>query len=1456
MLCYQCGLAKNGKYCNDTLGACGKSAESSRLQDELTGALIGLAKASVHKSVSEEVQRLMVEGLAATAAHSCFDDDHIVALTEAVKAAKTTFIPKFGGLNASLKLPEDFDIRLIWQKTPTIRSLKSLLLFGIRGIAHFARESWALGSKNKEAAGFFQKALIALGANHFKEDYDALLKEMGGIALRAMEMAEKARFRAFGDPDIVEVPRIIDPGPFIVVSGHRYDLLESILEQTGESGVAVYSHGEMLPAHAYPLFRKYPLFKGHYGTGWQNQQNEFDHIPGAVIFTGGCIMPPLPSYTDRLFTAGGLSMAGIPHLDQDITPALIRSIELEGAPGQIPFPGINGGTAVRTGFGKKSVRTVSYKLAAALAEGNLHRIEIIGGCDGTEESRKKYTDRIRRIPEDAVVLTLGCGKFRFNDIDYGTIDGIPRIIDIGTCGDLPLLIETISAIAESAKLRIEDLPLHWHFTWQEERSVAALFALFAADIHNVVLGPALPPFFTEEVFQTYAGEYGITRFDSIETTTPAATETEEEEGLPISAPEEEPKLLPEDPPPEESGETEEKQEVPMEIEARSAAAGLPDWAVMDEEDEAKAAKARAAAEAETKTQPTAAKARPEDPDQTPDFAREGPEIPPEPPMDIEARSAAAGLPDWAVMDEADEYEENEETEEIKEYNESEALPDMPPEEPLKEEPFRTEPPKIVLPKGKGVSGWKDPDEEPTFVPGAAKKPYRYTPPKELVEIPAPPPISLPPGAGVSGFAANHDHESPKNESSETLYSFAEPLPEIKIPKGKGVSGWKESDDEIRPGKQEKKKDAAEKPWLKKSLEKLHAEVEADQKAPTPIPAAIPPQKEEIAEKPSEKPEPMPETHPDKPWLDQSLKDLKASIAADEEEAATKNTEKPWLKASLAQLHAEVEADREKQELPPTTEDNTEPTKKAEESEEPYVSAFQHDATAAAEKPWLKTSIQELKESIDRDAGIKTIRKDEKKDPAKEKTPAEAAKQWQNAPTAPAWKDIAPRAENTQTQKSPEKEEATGGGEPDAQWQKPKVLPKPWDKDLQTQWSKPEVLPKPWEMQQPSMYHKPGPEGLPAQGNTISNPPLETPPQQPQEPAAALPPRESSAQWEAQQAAAMAMAQQQALAQQQQAAQAAEQRALYEQRRLEEQNRQLEETLAQQEAYARRLQQQAYQIQAARAQQEARAAQLNQEALRLRQLQQQQQQYSRRQSMRDRQEQAAYAAQLEQQAQQLRIAQQQQMAYRQQLEQQAAEMQSAQAAYTAQKEALYQQQQALAAAMAQQQQARGSDGASWFPSPREEQVVIPADAGVSGFRQDRFIPGQERSGGNINDAIRTYQSIPQGTEPNLPANGGISGSRYHEELPPIICDYSQTCYGVPQTPKVNLPHGAGTSGWVDPNPPAAPTAPANNFFGFMDSDAPAGVRSNQEIITPGSGDEFIATKGPNGEVTVTIRADKK
>lgn len=1452
MLCYQCGMTKNGKYCNDTQGACGKPAETARLQDELTGALIGLAKASANKSSGEEIQRLITEALAATAAHTDFDNAHLAELIERVKAAKSNFIPKFGGHNTLLKLPEDFDIRLIWQKSPEIRSLKSMLLFGIRGIALYVTESMALGIKNKEAAVFFHKALVALGANHFKEDYYTLLKEMGGIALRSMELTAKARNNSFGSPSPVEVPRIIEEGPFIIVSGHDYSVLEALLEQTKDTGISVYSHGETLPAHAFPKFRQYRHFKGHYGSGRGNQQFEFDNIPAAVVFTSGCITLPLTSYADRLFTAGSARISGIPHIERDFTPVMIRSIEAGGAPGRIEFPGINGGTVLKTGYGIKSVRTIAYKLAAAYSEGDLHHIYVIGGCDNENKGQSYYTDLVRRIPDDAVVITWGCAKFRFNDIAYGEIGGISRIIDLGMCSDLPAVIELVEAIASSAKVRTEDLPLHWHYSWQEQRSTAQLFALLSADIRDITLGPVLPPYFTQETFRNFASEYGIhllaDSFNTAEEPVPeeitAETVPEEEESV-IPAeetiPEESAVSLLEEEQPGFSGEEETLPDTQQEIdiEERSEAAGLPDWAVMDETEDGDYTEEETAAE-------TAEKIRPEDINQ---------------------------MPDWADEDSAEEEAGETETPITAENPQKTIKEDS---APIQKEtsPFPEEPPKPVLPKGKGVSGWKDPDEEPAFVPGE-KKTYHYSPPRELVEITPPPAVSLPPGAGISGFAADRssDAYSERGNDSDTLYSFAEPLPEIVIPKGKGVSGWKEEDDEFRPAKKTDTENN-EKPWLKKSLEKLHSEVESDSKPAEAIPSAIEVKKAgqtEEQKQPAAKEQPAEPEFQDKPWLAASLKQLKESIAEDEQAEASSKNSKPWLEASLRELHASVEADAEEAAAAPPTPSNA----NTEKDEEVYTSSYRHDEKSAAEKPWLKTSIEELKDSIDRDSGIKTIRKAEKA-PGEEKSAEEAAR-WQNASPAKSWKDITPASTPQSTEVTVETTpasvpdsvdtEPSGGAEPSEKWQKPKVLPKPWDEDLQTVWKKPDVIPKPWEMPQQNPF------GVPAQGNTTVQPYSPEAEQQADNYTPQPSYEEQQAQYSAQQEqlailqaqyAAQQQAQyeatQQALAEQQAAAEyreraalEAEQRAYAAEQHMAMEIDRMSRERAAQEEYSARLQFRAEQLAAAKAQQEAESQQLRARTEQLRQLQQQQQYQLNRQSMQERRERAAYTAQLKQEEEQLRMAQQQQAAERARLEQEAAQINAARASLQKQSSYLAQQEQQI------QQAAQQTVNPYTFAqgnNSRDDMVLSPG-AGVSGFGGSTFIPGQERPVPNLNATVLGNNQNRSGMMPEFQSGTGVSGSRYHEELPPISTDYTQTCYGVPQkTPQINLPQGAGISGWTTPEPPVPQQAPRQNFFGFMNSDAPAGVRSNSEVITPGSGDEYIATKGPDGEVTLTIRTDKK
>ncbi len=1053
MLCYQCASAADGNCCNNDAGVCGKTAKTSYLQDVLTGALVGLAKASVHKSVDEEIQRLTVEGLCATAAHTNFTDERLLALIDRVQEAKKRFKPKYGDHNAGLAIPEDFDIRLIWQKSPDLRSLKSLLLFGLRGIASYADQSWALGYQNKETATFFHKALIALATNRFKEDYFALLCEMGEVNLRAMELLDKAKNETYGEPGPVEVPRIIDAGPFIVVSGHHYHDLMTILEQTADTGVNVYSHGELLPAHAYPAFRKYPHFKGHYGTGWQNQQLEFDHIPAAVVFTSNCLMPPLPSYADRVFTCGTAGLPGIPHLgDNDFRPVLIRAIELQGAPSKITFPGISGGALVKTGFGKRTLQTLGYKIAGAMADGDLKYIFVIGGCDGLGEDRQFYTDILRRLPGNAVVLTYGCCKFRFNDMDNREIAGVPRIVDVGQCGDLLHLIGAVEAIADAAQCRVEELPLTWLLSWQEGRSIANLFSLFAADIHNVILGPKRPPFFTDAVFDAFAKDFHLSILgenardgEALEEETVEAAPTEKEAEAPTEEePMDEAEALDETAVKEKISEDLPSAPANLTNEERAAAATLPDWAAGDDEDKIDVeADGEDPGTEEPLPLPEKPQIPPEEIDQTPDF------------LLAEDQTIAS--------------KEAKETEETAVDTEQSHEPKIA-EEPSPREADTGIPP-LAIPKGKGVSGWQDPDENPSFDRNAVKKPYVYTPQQELKEVPAPPPLPLPAGAGVSGFSQGQAKENAPPPMGN-MYSFAEVKPEIKIPKGKGVSGWQETDDVAFSTKKRTSDDekSSAKPWLENSLKELKAsladdayDTAADHKNTAP---PLPEEEarstmsaaahedavlsedtpEAAAEAAAETPDPLldEEERQAKPWLENSLQELKASLA--EDKAAKKaDGDKPWLAASLKQLQESL------------AEDGLE------------AASSQDVDTATATETATSTP------------------------PATAEGLTETERQ---APLPPkSWQDLVPaqhRANAVPQSQSTPSVEAPGNESTDPAWQKPPVTPKPWERDLQQNWQKPAVVSKPWQQQQNTIAPDFPPEPAPDVYTQLPNLPLGSP----------------------------------------------------------------------------------------------------------------------------------------------------------------------------------------------------------------------------------------------------------------------------------------------------------------------------------------------------------------------------
>lgn len=399
----------------------------------------------------------------------------------------------------------------LWTADEDIRSLKSLILFGIRGIAAYAYHALVLGYRDEDLNRFIARALFVIGEDWEMEELLPVVMEVGKYNLTCMEMLDKANTETFGTPVPTTVPLKIEKGPFIVISGHDLLDLKLLLEQTEGKGIHIYTHGEMLPAHAYPELKKYRHLKGNFGTAWQNQQKEFADIPAPVLFTTNCLMPPKSSYADRVFTTEVVSYPEIVHIgeDRDFTPVIEKALALGGYKEDQNFTGINGGDTVMTGFGHGTVLGVADKVIEAVQTGAIKHFYLVGGCDGARPGRNYYTDFVKKAPDDTIILTLACGKYRFNDLDLGTIGGLPRLMDIGQCNDAYSAIKIASALADAFGCGVNDLPLTMILSWYEQKAVCILLSLLYLGIKNIKLGPTLPAFISPNVLNYLVEHFNI-----------------------------------------------------------------------------------------------------------------------------------------------------------------------------------------------------------------------------------------------------------------------------------------------------------------------------------------------------------------------------------------------------------------------------------------------------------------------------------------------------------------------------------------------------------------------------------------------------------------------------------------------------------------------------------------------------------------------------------------------------------------------------------------------------------------------------------------------------------------------------------------------------------------------------------------------------------------------------------
>jgi len=531
MFCYQCEQAANGKGCT-AAGVCGKKPEVAALQDLIIYQLKGIAwfahEARKLGRTSDEINRFTVEALFTTVTNVNFDPERLeqvirkgdVILQQARQLFTDTARAKFTSTAeanypvAALFRPAETTDELIEQGAETgilkkaqeenTRSLEQMLIYGLKGMAAYADHALLLEKTDEAVFAFFHEALAYL--NTELPAATALIElcmRCGSTNIRTMELLDAGNTERFGHPEPAVVSTGTHKGPAIVVSGHDLLDLELLLKQTEGTGVNVYTHGEMLPAHGYPGLRKYKHLAGHFGTAWQNQQKEFDNQPCCFLFTTNCIQKPRPGYMDRVFTTGLVAFPGVSHVNnRDFSSVIAKAKLLGGFQEQA-------GKTLTTGFGRNAVLSVADKIIEAVKKGAIRHFFLVGGCDGTKPGRNYYTEFVEKTPKDTVVLTLACGKFRFNHLDLGDIGGIPRLLDIGQCNDAYSAVKIAQALAGAFNCGINDLPLSLVLSWYEQKAVVILLSLLSLGIKGIRLGPTLPAFITPENLKFLVDTFNI-----------------------------------------------------------------------------------------------------------------------------------------------------------------------------------------------------------------------------------------------------------------------------------------------------------------------------------------------------------------------------------------------------------------------------------------------------------------------------------------------------------------------------------------------------------------------------------------------------------------------------------------------------------------------------------------------------------------------------------------------------------------------------------------------------------------------------------------------------------------------------------------------------------------------------------------------------------------------------------
>ncbi len=531
MFCYQCEQTGQGGGCT-RMGVCGKEPDVAALQDLLVYACKGIARYG-HRLRQMEVQdatidRFLIEALFTTVTNVNFDAARVEGW---VRKAKSVLQQAHGlyeetcrqkGENPQvLQGPSQFEpastldglvqqgreIGIDKRKEEVgqdITGLEELITYGLKGVAAYADHAWVLGYQNEKVLSFFHEALDFLYEDNSIEALTNMALRVGEVNLAVMELLDRANTETYGHPEPTRVRTEPIAGKAILVSGHDLKDLEEILEQTKNKGINVYTHGEMLPCHAYPGLKKYSHLIGNYGSAWQNQQKEFAKFPGAILMTTNCIQKPKDNYRDRIFSSGLVAWPGVRHIsDRDFTPVIETALAQPGFEQDGPEHNI------MIGFGRQAVLGVADKVIDAVKSGAIKHFFLVGGCDGAKPGRNYYTELVEKTPKDTVVLTLACGKYRFNKLDLGDIGGIPRLLDIGQCNDAYSAINIAVALADAFGTDVNGLPLSLVLSWYEQKAVCILLTLLHLGIKNMRLGPSLPAFVSPAVLQVLVDNFGI-----------------------------------------------------------------------------------------------------------------------------------------------------------------------------------------------------------------------------------------------------------------------------------------------------------------------------------------------------------------------------------------------------------------------------------------------------------------------------------------------------------------------------------------------------------------------------------------------------------------------------------------------------------------------------------------------------------------------------------------------------------------------------------------------------------------------------------------------------------------------------------------------------------------------------------------------------------------------------------